>query len=147
MGHAALHQVDEAAGCGHNDLCAALEGTYLALDARTAVDSLYVQAVDVAGIVLEVVGYLEAKLARGAEDDGLRGTALGIDFLEHGQAVGRRFSRTGLGQCYHIVAHTEQVGDDFFLYRHGMVVAHFGDGATDFLAHAQFFKCLQVIYN
>ena len=135
-GHTAVHQVDEAARRGHNHLHAAAQGAYLALDARTAIDGQHVEAINVAGILLEVVGYLEAEFAGGTEDDGLRGAALGIDLLEDGQAKGGSFARTRLGQGNDIVAHTEEVGNHFFLYGHRIDIAHFANGAANLFADA-----------
>ena len=138
-----MHEVDEAAGGGDDDLCAALEGPNLALYARAAIDGEDVQAVDIAGIVFQVVGNLEAELARRTEDDGLRGAVVGVDFLEYGQAEGGRLARAGLGQGDDVVALAEQIGDDLLLYGHRALVAHLSNGAADGLAHAQFFKTFQ----
>ena len=142
-GHTAVHQVDEATRRGHNHLHATTQGADLALDARTAIDGQHVEAVNVAGVLLEVVGNLEAELAGGTEDHGLRGAALGVDLLEDGQTEGRRLARTCLCQGNDIVAHTEEVGDYFFLYGHRIDIPHFADGAANLFADAQFFKCLQ----
>ena len=144
LGHAALHEVDEAPGGGHDDLGTLAQGAYLALDARAAVDGQYVQPVDVSRIVFQVAGDLQAELACGAQDDGLRAAVGGVDLLEHGQAIGGRLARARLGQGDDVVARAQEVGNHFFLHGHGVFVAHFADGAADFFRDAKFFKRFQI---
>ena len=124
LGHAALHQVDETTGCGYDDLHSFAQGAYLALDAGTAVDSQHMQAVDVARVLLQVAGNLQAELARGAQDNGLCGAVGWVYFLQHGQTEGRRLARSRLGQGDNVVAHTQEVGNHFFLHGHRVLVAH-----------------------
>lgn len=47
-GHAALHQVNQTAGRGHDHLCATFEGADLALYARAAVHGHHVEPVNIA---------------------------------------------------------------------------------------------------
>ena len=143
LGHAALHEVDEAAGRCHDDLHAALEGADLRVERRAAVDSQHVQSLDVARIVFEVLADLEAQFAGGTEDNGLRALVLGIYFLQNGQAVGGRFSRAGLRQRNDIVSFAKQIRDYFFLHGHRVFIAHFCNGAEQVFRDAEFFKCFQ----
>ena len=62
----AVHEVNESSRCGNDYLCAVLQGAYLVLDRRSAVDGHDVDAADIFGKVLQVVGYLQAELARRA---------------------------------------------------------------------------------
>ena len=64
----ALHEVEETARGSHHDVHAPLEGLNLALDAGAAIDRQHLEAVDVLGILGEVVGDLETQLTRGTED-------------------------------------------------------------------------------
>ena len=143
LGHAALHKVDEPAGRCHDDLHTALKGADLRVERCAAVDGQHVQPLDVARIVFEVLADLEAQFAGRTENHGLRALVFGIYFLQNGQAVGSRFSRTGLRQGYDIVAFAKQIGDYFFLHGHRVFIAHFGDGAEQVFRDAEFFKCFQ----
>ena len=121
---------------------AAFQGFDLALDGRTAVDRQYAQAVDVFAVVVQVARYLEAELPRGAEHERLGNVFLYVDFLYERQAEGRRLSGACLCQGHHVVVFTQEVGDYFFLYRHGLLVAHLFDGAAYLRRHTELFKCL-----
>lgn len=73
---------------------------------------------------------MQAEFACGTEYDGLCGTVVGVDLLQHGQAKGGCLACAGLGKGYDIVAYAKEVGYYFFLYGHGVLVAHFADGAA-----------------
>ena len=143
LGHAAVLEVDEAAGGGHDDLCAVAQGAHLVLYRRAAVDGHDVDASHVLGEVFQVVCNLQAKLARGAEHQRLGVAAPCVYALQHGYAEGGCLARAGLCQRDYVVAVAEQIGDYFFLYGHGALEAQLRDGAANLFADAQFFKCLQ----
>ena len=82
---------------------AAFQGAYLALDGRAAIDGQHAQAVNVFGIVVQVARYLEAKLARRAEDEGLGDLFFYVDFLYQRQSEGGSLPCSGLCQCYYVV--------------------------------------------
>ena len=143
-GGAAMNEVDEASGRGHNDLAALAELANLAFDARTAVDSHHVQAVNVSTVVLEVVGNLETKFTRRAENDHLCAAVVGIHVLEHGKSVGRRLSGAGLCQRNDVLRRNggaaggivgvflaQEDGNHRGLHGSGLFVAYFGDGIED----------------
>ena len=145
LGHPTVDEVDESSRCGHDDLRTVFQRAYLRADVGSAIHGSHMQAVNVFGKRVEVIGYLQAQFARGTQYHGLRGLVRRIGLLHHGQSVGGRFSRTGLCQCDDVVFVTEQVRDYFFLYGHGIFKPQLFNGATNVLAHAQFFKCLQFI--
>ena len=110
--HAPLHQVDETARRSHDDLHALAQGTYLLLDAGTAVDGLDMDAVQVFGKVAHVVGYLQAQLTCGCQNEGMGQTPANLAQLrtrrvgyplQHGDAESRRLARTRLGQRNDVV--------------------------------------------
>ena len=160
---AALHEVDETARCGHDNLCAVVQGLYLVADTGTSVDSHDVELWYVLGEVAQVVGYLQAQLAGWREDDGLCLFALRVHHLQERQSERRRLSRTRLGKGYDVLLFFLDIfftwslrhhAGDFrfftlrckkryygFLHRHGIFESQFFDGAADFLRHAQFLKC------
>ena len=135
FGHLALHEVNQAARRGHDDLYTFLQRTNLRLDARTAIHGQHVQPFDILGIVFQVVGDLQTQFAGGCHDDSLHFVATGVNLLQHGQSVGRRLACTRLCQRHHVVVVTEQIGNHFFLHRHGADIAHFLDGTEDFARH------------
>ena len=144
MGHATVHQVYQAARGGHDNLHALVQGVDLVHYRGAAVDGHDAHALHVAGKVFQVVGYLQAQLARGTQDDGLRHLAVHVYLLQEGDAEGGGLARACLRQGYHVVAFAKQIGYYLFLNGHGMLESHFRDGAAYLLYHAQFFKCLQV---
>ena len=144
--HATVHQVDESSRGSHDNLHAVAQGAYLRLDGRAAIYRHDMYSGHILGKVVEVVGYLEAQLTRGAQDERLRLLACRVDALEHGNTEGSRLAGAGLCQGYHVVAVAQEIRDYFFLDRHGMLKSKFTDGAANVLAHAQFFKCLQCFF-
>ena len=66
VGYAALHEVHQPAGCCHDDVGAGLEGAYLRLDVRAAVDGQNAHLGHVFAEALQVVRYLQAQFARWA---------------------------------------------------------------------------------
>ena len=120
--YATLHKVDQATRGSHNYLRTFLERADLTFNAAASVNGLHVKPIKVARIILQIVGNLKTEFAGGTQDDGLGSLARRIYFLQDGQAKGCRFSRTCLREGNNIVAHTEKVGDHFFLYGHRMLV-------------------------
>ena len=98
VGDAAVHQVDESARRGHDDLCTALHRANLLHHRRAAIDGHHVHAGHVFGKVLQVVADLQAQLARRAQDEGLRGAVVGVEPLQQGNAEGCRLASARLGQ-------------------------------------------------
>ena len=105
--HAPVHQVDEAAWSGHDDLHTALDGMNLVLDGGAAVDSHDAHTLHVFREVLHVVGNLEAEFTGRTEHDGLRRLVVGVDALEHGNAECGSLARAGLCQGDDVVAVAE----------------------------------------
>ena len=97
---AALHEVNEPAGGGDDNLCAVSEGAYLVGDAGAAIHGHDIDALQVLGEVAEVVGNLQAELAGGGEDDNLRGALPGVDHLQQRQSEGGSLSRSCLCKGY-----------------------------------------------
>ena len=142
VGEAAVLQVEESSRCGHDDLCPLAQCPHLRLDGRSAVDRLYVQPVDIAAEVAQVVGYLQAQLARRREHQRLCVAVAQVESHQQRQSERRRLSRSRLCQCYHVASVLQQVGNDGLLYRHGLYKSHLANGAANLLADAQFFKTL-----
>ena len=138
----ALHEVEQTAGGSHDDVHAAFQGLDLALDGRTAVDGQHTQAVDVFAVVVQIARNLEAELTCGTEHERLGNMVLYVDFLYQRQAEGRRLSGACLCQGHHVIVFSQEAGDYFFLYRHGLFVAHLFDGAAYLRRHTELFKCL-----
>ena len=101
---APVHQVDEAARCSHDDLCAMTERTNLCLDTCATIDGDDMDMGDIAREGVEIVGDLETELAGRREHDGLRLLAVGVNTLEQGNAEGCRLARTRLGEGDDVVA-------------------------------------------
>ena len=154
---AAVNEVDESAGSGDNDLTALAELANLAFDAGAAVDGHHVQAVDVATVVLEIVGDLEAEFAGGTEDYDLCAAVVGVHVLEHGKSVSGGLSGAGLrqgddvlrrdgGRSFSVVGIfcAQEDGNHGCLHGSGLFVAYFGDGVEDLFLQAQFGECFQM---
>ena len=138
--HFALHEVDQSARGGNDDLHPLLQGTNLGFDAGTAIDSQHVQPIDVFGVVFQIVGYLQTQLTGGCHDDRLHLVAAGVYLLQHRQTVCGCLARACLGKSHHIVVVTEQVGYHLLLHRHGADIAHLLNGSENLSRHTQFFK-------
>lgn len=140
----APHKVDEAARGGHDDVHAVAEGAYLRPDVGAAVYREYLDAVEVGGEALHVVGYLEAELARRREDEGARRRAVTADEVQQGQAVGGRLARAGLRQGHKVllVVTVDEERNHFLLYRHRVHIALLVDGLQEGLSETQFVECL-----
>ena len=69
VGHASLHQVHEAARSSHDDVNPVPKGANLRLDVRAAIDGQDAHLGQVLAEALQVVGNLQAQLARRAQDD------------------------------------------------------------------------------
>ena len=102
VGCSALHQVYESSRRSHEHVYATLEGTNLCLYAGTSVHGQYAHTLGMFGKALQVVGYLQAQLSGGCQNqgDGMLGHSLGK--LHYGQTVCRRLAGTCLCQCYHV---------------------------------------------
>ena len=109
---AAVLQVEQTAGRGHDDVDALLQRTDLRLDGSAAVDGLHVDALHKLREVVQVVGNLQAELARGTEDKCLRGPLGGVEPLQHGDAEGGRLARARLRQGDDVALSLDQEGDD-----------------------------------
>ena len=69
--HASFHQVDKTSWRSNNNLYTLAQGTYLLLDAGTAIDGLDVDAVQVFGKVAHVVSNLQTQFTRRRQDKGM----------------------------------------------------------------------------
>ena len=119
-GIAAVHQVNQSARCGHDNLNALFQRAHLWLDGSATVHRLNVQAVDIFGKVAQVVGYLQTELTCWREHQCLRVTLRGVDAFKQWNTERCCFSGTSLGQGYHIVFVAQQVWYYRLLYRHRM---------------------------
>ena len=143
-GHlATVHQVDQSAGRGNDDVHPAAQGANLGLDVGAAVDGQDAHLGHVLGKALQVVGYLQAQLARGTEDEHLR-TARGLEplhQLEQRQSVGRRLASSRLGQRHQVLLLLAQQPRDYLLlHGHGVFVTLFVDGPQQLLSQAHFLE-------
>ena len=105
--HSAVHQVDKTAGRGHYYLCPVAQRLYLVFDRSAAVYGHDVDAVDVFGKVLQIVGYLQAQLPGGTEDERLCLTHTRVGALQHRNAERSRLARARLGQRNYVVSVTK----------------------------------------
>ena len=144
LSHAAINQIEQTARGSHDNLHTMLQGANLASDVGTAINSGNMQTVDVLGKTVQIVCYLEAELTSRTEDDSLCLLVAGISFLDYRNAVRCSLTRTGLRQRNHVVLITKQIWDNFFLNWHWIFKSKLFDGTANLLAHAQFFKCLQI---
>ena len=144
LSHATINQIEQTARGSHDNLHTMLQGANLASDVGTAINSGNMQTVDVLGKTVQIVCYLETELTCRTEDDSLCLLAAGISFLDNRNTVRCSLTRTGLRQRNHVVLITKQIWDNFFLNWHWIFKSKLFDGTANLLAHAQFFKCLQI---
>ena len=144
LSHATINQIEQTTRGSHDNLHTMLQGANLASDVGTAINSDNMQTVDVLGKTVQIVCYLEAELTCRTEDDSLCLLAAGISFLDNRNTVRCSLTRTGLRQRNHVVLITKQIWDYFFLNWHWILKSKLFDGTANLLAHAQFFKCLQI---
>ena len=79
--HATVHQVDESAGCGNDDLHAFFQGVDLVDNRGAAVDGHHPYAFHVFREILEVVGDLQTQFTCRADNHCLCLIACSVDFL------------------------------------------------------------------
>ncbi len=89
----------------------------------------------------QIAGNLQTQFAGRCQHKRLRHIVRGIDTLYERQTECGGFACSGLCQSHHIAVTVEQHGYNFFLDGHGIFETHFGDGAEQVIAHAQFFEC------
>ena len=118
LGHLALHQVNQSAGCGHNDVNALLQRTDLRHDIGAAIYRHHMYSLDIFGKILQVVGNLQAEFSRWTKHNGLRLMRAHVDALQERNAEGGRLASTCLCQCYNVVSCSQQVGNHFLLHGH-----------------------------
>ena len=70
--HLAFHQVDQSAWRSHDDMHTFLQGAYLGHDIGSSIDGHHMDAFDVFGEIIQVVGNLQTEFAGWAKHDGLR---------------------------------------------------------------------------
>ena len=144
LSHATINQIEQTTRGSHDNLHTMLQGANLASDVGTAINSDNMQTVDVLGKTVQIVCYLETELTCRTEDDSLCLLAAGISFLDNRNTVRCSLTRTGLRQRNHVVLITKQIWDNFFLNWHWILKSKLFNGTANLLAHAQFFKCLQI---
>ena len=115
-----MHQVNQSAWCGHDNLNTLFQSTHLRLDGSATIHGFYVHAIHIFGKVAQVVGYLQAQLTCWREHQCLCVALCCVDALKQWNAERCCFSGTSLGQGYHIVFVAQQVWYYCLLYRHGM---------------------------
>ena len=101
--HAAVHQVDESSRRCHYDVHTLLQLAYLRLDACPSIHRYDVNVGDILRKVLQVVGNLQAQLARRREHNGLSLLYSRVNALQQGYAEGGGLARSCLRQCNDIV--------------------------------------------
>jgi hypothetical protein len=131
---ALLHEVEEAAGRGDQDVHAVREVLALLAVTDAAVDHGRAQ-VGVFGIFLERFLDLQRELAGGLEHEAAD-LAVGAEALENGQRKGRGLARAGLGRADHILA-GEDHGYGLRLDRRRVLVAFLLDRVGDAVAEAE----------
>ena len=147
MSHTAVHQVDEASWRGNDELHALAQCVDLVDDGGAAIYGHNPDARHIFGEILQVVANLQTEFTGRREDESLCRLVRGVDFLQEGDAVGSGLASAGLCQTDDVVADAEQVGDNLFLHGHGLFKPHFGNGAANIFAYAQFFECFQSSIN
>ena len=98
VGLLAVHEVDESAWRGHDNLRTVLERANLLHHRRAAIDRHDVNPRNIFREVFQVVADLQAELARGAQNERLRLAAVGVERLQERNAEGRRLARTRLSE-------------------------------------------------
>jgi hypothetical protein len=111
-GMALLHQVEQAARRGDQDVDAAIERLDLAAEAQPADHHAEAQA-EATPVGVERTGDLDGKLARRRQHQraralGLGAAVLGGEVLEHRQREGRGLAGAGLGDAQHVAALQQQ---------------------------------------
>ena len=134
--------IEQAARRADDDVCAALEALQLRGVALAAVDRQHMEARHLGGVFLEGLGNLDRELARGREDQRLRGAQVDVDLREDGQRERRRLARAGLGLAEQIRA-SEDGGNGLRLDRRGRFVADVFQGGDDGFAQAELGKARQ----
>ena len=138
-----VHQVDESSRSGNDNLRPVSQRTDLRLDRRTAIHRHHIDTFYILAEIVQVIGDLQAQLARRTEHKCLCGPVRRVYPLQDGNTKRRCLARTGLCQCDNIVSVAKQIRDNLLLNGHRLFKTEFLDSAANILAHAQFFKCLQ----
>ena len=121
---------------------AALQALQLRGVALAAVDRQHVEARHLRRVLLEGLGDLDRELARGREDQRLRGAQFDVDLREDGQREGRRLAGAGLGLAEQVRA-PEQGGNGLRLDGRGGFVADVRQSGDDGITQAELGKARQ----
>ena len=130
--HPTADQVQQAAGCGHDDLSAALDVADLVADAGAAVHRYDARSLQIGAETLQVLGDLHAEFTGRGQDQALDRFVLRIQELQHGQAEGGRFAGAGLCQGHNILLGRQQQGNGLLLHGSRCGEADRGKGLEGF---------------
>ena len=144
--HALLQQVEQAAGCGHQNVHAFFDFGDLRVHAHTAKNDGGGQ-LQVLAVGAHRFFHLRSELARGGEHQGpdaraakfVLSAAAHAQLVQHGQHKGSGFAGAGLGATEQIMA-VEHNRDGLGLNGRGGFVALLAHGFKDGRSQVQFFK-------
>ena len=118
----------------------------LAVDGLAAVNGQDKNAALVLAEFAQLFGYLDGKLARGAEDNRLRGFVAGVNTVKYGQPEGGGFACACL--CLpDDIAPSQKMGDGKSLDGGGLFKAHGLNCFQEFFGNTEFFKTNAHWYN
>ena len=101
---AAVHVIDDASGCAHDDMDTAPQGIELRLIGLAAIDRQHVEALHVRGIALKRLGHLQREFPCRHEHEDLRLVFGQIDLGEGRQGECGRLAGAGLRLAEHVDA-------------------------------------------
>ena len=141
---ALIHQIEQAAGRGHQHFDAVRERAHLPVDRHAADGERDGERADVPAIGAEAVGDLAGQFARRREHQHAAGfllgpQALGVQVIEDRQREGRGLAGSGLRDADDVAA-LQGEGNGLGLDRSGSDVFLFGEGAKDRLCEAEVVK-------
>ncbi len=136
---AAVHVIHHPAGSADDHMRAAFESLELRDVALPAINRQNVETLQVGRVALECLGDLDGQLARGHQDQRLRGALAQIDPVQHRQRKGGCFSGAGLRLPEDIGAGQQQ-RNGLSLNGRRRLVAHGGEALENEFAQAQLAK-------
>ena len=105
-----MHQIDETAGCRHDDIHPFLQGTHLGFDGRTAIDCFHMYSVHILRKVADVIRNLQTEFSRRTQYQRLCLPTVRINPLQQWNTERCRLDIPPLWR--------NQIGYHLFLHRH-----------------------------
>ncbi len=134
--HSAVDKVDQTTRSRHDDLHAAAQRAYLALDARAAINGKHSDIGKIFGKISQVRCYLKAKLAGGSKDERLRRMIFLIYALQHRQPESGRLAGSCLSKRHNVALFTEQMRYHLRLHGHRLFKTQFLDSLQKRFAYS-----------